>query len=71
MSKEIRMVILNRIKRCKCRIYDAEDDDVWFISIVVNFNKSKRKTINIPFFKKDIYKNMKENHLYTLKELGL
>ncbi len=28
MSKEIRMVILNRIKRCKCRIYDAEDDDI-------------------------------------------
>lgn len=28
MSKEIRMVTLNRIKRCKCRIYDTEDDDI-------------------------------------------
>ena len=46
-------------------------DDVWFISIVVDFNKSKRKTINVPLFRNDMYKNMKENHLYTLKELGL
>lgn len=46
-------------------------DDIWFISIVVDFNKSKRKTINVPLFRNDMYKNMKENHLYTLKELGL
>lgn len=49
----------------------ARYDDVWFISIVVDFNKSKRKTIKLPIFQNDMYKNMKENHLYTLKELGL
>lgn len=50
----------------------ARYDNVWFISIVVNFNKSKRKTINLPNFKEsNMFKNMKENHLYTLKELGL
>jgi hypothetical protein len=25
----------------------------------------------LPIFQKDMYKNMKENHLYTLKELRL
>ena len=64
----------NIIKPFRDRVFcigKARYDDVWFISIVVNFNKSKRKTINVPLFRNDMYKNMKENHLYTLKELGL
>lgn len=74
LNEEEKEYLRNVIKPFRDRVFcigKARYDNVWFISIVVNFNKSKRKTINIPFFKKDIYKNMKENHLYTLKELGL
>lgn len=40
MSKEIRMVILNRIKRCKCRIYDTEDDDIPNLKIIAANNRA-------------------------------
>ena len=64
----------NIIKKFRDKVFcivKERYDDVWFISIVVDFNKSKRKTINVPLFINDMYKNMKENHLYTLEELGL
>lgn len=45
-----------------------------FIMIILNseFETSKREIINLPNFKNDMmYKNMKENYSYTLKDLGL
>lgn len=70
-EKEYLSAVIKPFRNRVFCIGKARYDDVWFISIVVNFNKSKRKTIKLPIFQKDIYKNMKENHLYTLKELGL
>lgn len=70
-EKEFLSNIIKPFRKKVVYIEKARYDNVWLISIVVNFNKSKRKTINIPLVKKEIYKNMKENHLYTLKELGL
>lgn len=74
LNEDEKEYLRNIIKPFRDRVFcivKAIYDNVCFISIVVNFNKSKRKTINLPIFQKDMYKNMKENHLYTLKELGL
>ena len=74
LNEDEKEYLRNIIKPFRDRVFcivKAIYDNVCFISIVVNFNKSKRKTIKLPIFQKDIYKNMKENHLYTLKELGL
>lgn len=74
LNKAEKEYLSNIIKQFRDKIFcivKERYDNVWFISIVVDFNKSKRKTIKLPIFQKDIYKNMKENHLYTLKELGL
>ena len=66
----------NIIKPFRDRVFCIEKvgfDNFNCISIVVdsNLTSTERKTINLPIFQKDMYKNMKENHLYTLKELGL
>lgn len=38
MNKEIRMITLNRIKRCKLRIFEAEDED-WVNWKIVRANE--------------------------------
>ena len=61
LNEKEKEYLSNIIKPFRDRVFcigKARYDDVWFISIVVNFNKSKRKTIKLPIFQKDIYKNM-------------
>ena len=40
MSKEIRMVTLNRIKCCLLRIFEAEDDDIPNLKIIDANNRA-------------------------------
>lgn len=40
MSKEIRMITLNRIKDCLLRIFEAEDDDIPNLKIIGANNRA-------------------------------
>lgn len=40
MSKEIRMITLNRIKYCLLRIFEAEDDDIPNLKIIEANNRA-------------------------------
>lgn len=61
MSKEIRMITLNRIKDCLLRIFEAEDDDIPNLKIIRANNRA------LDHYLKDYSKEQQEELLKLIR----